>query len=295
MWQTSALRQAGRPDRRLVKQTPVGGGCISQTSLWTLDDGEQLFAKIETPARLPMLIAEADGLRALAAAEQIRVPQVWAVGSSDDQQVAFLLSEFIVTHAPNKFFYESLGQQLAALHRVPPQQPGYGWQQDNFLGATPQPNTFHSQWVDFVAEQRLGYQLRCLVDRQLAGSRLRNDLNRIISRLGTLLPNSSEPPSLLHGDLWSGNYLADPQRQPVLIDPAVYLGDREAEFGMIELFGSCPPAFYEAYQATYPLREGWRERTDVYILYHLLNHLNLFGSSYAVQCESLARRIAGRT
>ncbi len=294
MWQLIALRQADRADRHVVTRTPIAGGCISETAIWTLDNGQRLFAKTESLERYGLLEAEADGLRALANSNTIRVPRVWAVGAVPESHVAFLLSEFIETSSASQASYEALGRQLAALHRQSPQQNGFGWHRDNFIGSTPQPNAMRHQWSEFFAELRLGYQLRLAVDQRRATKRLQDAVEKIIGGLHPLLVVSPEPPALLHGDLWSGNFLTDSRQRPVLIDPAVYQGDREAEFGMLELFGNCPPVFYDAYHATYPLRDGWRERAELYMLYHVLNHLNLFGGSYSEQCERLAVRIAAR-
>ena len=183
--------------------------------------------------------------------------------------------------------------QLAKLHR---QSRGHeiGWHRDNFLGAAPQPNARCDRWAEFVALHRMGHQLRWAINQGHSDELLTRDVNVIIQRMDDLLDGRADETSLLHGDLWSGNYLCDDMGRPVIIDPAVYRGCREAEFGMLKLFGSCPPEFYHAYQTAWPMPEGWERRTDIYVLYHLLNHLNLFGSGYLSQCRSLASSILRR-
>lgn len=293
------LRAAGLSARRVASIQSVGGGCISDTAIWQLDDGSEVFVKSDAADRLPMLQAEAAGLTALAATQTIRVPHVLAIGTDEGSRQAFLVSERIRTTAPSSGshssgspdFFTRFGQQLARLHRANTSAQDFGWQTDNFIGATVQPNTPHAGWPVFFASQRLEPQLRLARHQQLASPRLIRDVERIVGQLDSLLAGHHEPPALIHGDLWSGNYLCDENQQPVLIDPAVYRADREAEFGMIELFGSCPRRFYQAYQETYPLSAGWQQRTQLYVLYHLLNHLNLFGGGYLQQCESLAQRI----
>ncbi len=296
------LRAAGCPARRVAHIQPLGGGCISATAAWRLDDGSEIFVKSDDAGRLPMLQAEAAGLDALSATQTIRVPQVLAIGTDEDSRQAFLVSEHIRTATPpsdtsdpqspaHSDFFTRFGQQLALLHRTDTSAHDFGWPTDNFIGATAQPNRPDKSWASFFASQRLEPQLRLARQQQFASPRLIRDVERLIGQLDSLLAGRNEPPALIHGDLWSGNYLCDEQQQPVLIDPAVYRADREAEFGMIELFGSCPRRFYQAYQDTYPLAAGWQQRTQLYVLYHLLNHLNLFGGGYLQQCESLAQRI----
>jgi fructosamine-3-kinase len=188
--------------------------------------------------------------------------------------------------------YRRFARQLADLHRTTAGKR-IGWERDNYLGSAKQPNTPHETWAEFVADQRIGFQIRWARDQGLADRQLQSDCETIIARMAGLLDGRQDQTSLLHGDLWSGNYLFDAHGQPAIIDPAVYYGCREAEWGMIAWFGSCPAAFDQAYQERWPMPEGWQRRIQVYKLYHQLNHLNLFGSSYAGICRSTARRILG--
>ncbi|QEG42404.1 fructosamine kinase family protein [Roseimaritima ulvae] len=299
----SVLRAADLAGRTVAHIQPLGGGCISATARWRLDDGRELMVKSDHADRRNMLQAEAQGLRALAAAQTIRVPRVVAEGQDDSSGQAFLVSEFVrsttltADPAARNNFFTRFAQQLADLHRPPTDGEGageektFGWRTDNFIGATAQANTPHRSWADFFASQRLEPQLQLARQHNLASPRLIRNIQRILAQLDSLLAGHDEPPALIHGDLWSGNYLCDEDHQPVLIDPAVYRADREAEFGMLQLFGSCPRRFYEAYQEAYPLSDGWQQRTQLYQLYHLLNHLNLFGGGYLQQCEALAQKI----
>jgi fructosamine-3-kinase len=179
---------------------------------------------------------------------------------------------------------------LASLHRSTQGQQ-IGLEINNFLGAAPQINTPANCWSRFVAEYRLGFQLRWAADQGLDDAALRRDVELILRQLDQLLSGSESTTSLLHGDLWSGNYLGDSSGAPVLIDPAVYYGNREAEFGMLKLFGACPRRFYEAYHEAFSFADGWQRRINVYVLYHLLNHLNLFGRGYLAQCVDVAGQI----
>ena len=167
----------------------------------------------------------------------------------------------------------------------------FGFEEDNYIGATPQPNAWTDDWVTFFAEQRLGFQLRLAADNGFGGELARLG-ERLLSRLGELIDEPAEPACLLHGDLWGGNYLCDAEGQPVLIDPAAYYGRREAELAMTTLFGGFDSAFYGAYEEAWPLAPGSAERLEIYKLYHLLNHLNLFGGGYLGGCLGVLRRFA---
>lgn len=294
---SSALRQLVDPDARVFHARPLSGGCIShamQVALTSDRLGDRtLFAKSNSLSFVDNFECERDGLNALAATESISVPRPIAMGTA--AQRSWLITEWVETRPPSDQLFSDFGRQLAEMHRATASNK-IGWQRDNFLGAATQPNTATDSWVEFIAQNRIGYQLRWAFDQQLADATLLRQVEAIVAAMPDLLNGRADQTSLLHGDLWSGNYLFGATHEnlkavPVIIDPAVYHGCREAEFGMLKLFGACPPEFYDAYRSAWPLAAGWQRRVNVYVLYHLLNHLNMFGSGYLSQCHHVAREI----
>ncbi len=233
---------------------------------------------------------EVVGLNAMRATRAIRVANVFGSGVSEDGTNVLVL-EAIESHVPAGDFFERFGRQLAELHRSS-SADRFGFEHDNFLGASLQPNPWTDDWTDFWSKSRLSFQLKLARENGLGGSELQSLGDSVINRLDSLIGGSTERPALIHGDLWSGNWICDEQAQPVLIDPAVYFANREAEFGMTTLFGGLPESFYDAYHEAWPMADGWEDRVAIYRLYHLLNHLNLFGSSYLLQCISILRRFS---
>ncbi len=281
---------------RVVRSSSAGGGCINAARTLELDDGRCFFVK-SNPDPLPgMFEREAEGLEALAAAVAIRVPR--PVGSGGGGEVPpFLVLEAIATGQPGPGFAEDFGRRFAALHRRSPGHRGpggeaFGFDHDNYLGATPQPNGWCADWCDFWRRRRLGHQLELARKRGLSDRRLDRLGDRLLGRLEDLLGAPEEPAALLHGDLWGGNYMVGEGGEPVLIDPAVYCGRREADLAMTMLFGGFEPRFYAAYEEAWPLAPGSAERLEIYQLYHLLNHLNLFGRGYRSGCVAILERFA---
>ena len=243
----------------------------------------KVFRKAATPhARLA---AELDGLDALRATHAVRVPAVLGLDATG-LTLEWLDLRPLDTHAG-----AALGRALAALHRAPRGwDGGYGWRCDNYIGATPQPNAPSASWTTFFRQQRLAPQLARAARNGYDGALQANGA-RLLDALDTLLAGHDPPPALLHGDLWSGNAGALPDGTPVIFDPAVYVGDREADLAMTELFGGFPASFYAAYREAWPLDTGYALRRELYNLYHLLNHLNLFGSGYLDRCEGTISRL----
>lgn len=235
-----------------------------------------------------MFDLEAKGL-ALLGEGPLRVPRVLSTGSYSD--VDCLILEAVQTGAPNADFFEQLGAGLADTHRQQTQSD-FGWLWDNYLGTTVQPNQRHRNWVEFFRDERLVHQLQLARSRGLGSRELFKLGEKLCERLDRLLGLPEDPPSLLHGDLWNGNFLSSDAGSPVLIDPAVYYGRREADLAMPALFGGFPSSFWGAYQENWPLEGGWEDRLEIYKLYHLLNHLNLFGSGYLDACVEILRRFA---
>lgn len=234
----------------------------------TTADGRPAFRK--SGAAGEQLRAEARGLAALAETGQVRVPEVLAVSDSE------LVTERIESGPASTAGWELLGRQLAAMHRIP--QPCFGFVEDNFCGDTPQPNPRMADGHGFFAEHRLLYQGRKAYDAGLLTKPDLEALEQLCQRLPALVPEQG--PALLHGDLWNGNLLFDPAGGPVVIDPACYWGWPEAEIAMCALFGGFANAFYLSWEDASGPAAGWRDRLPIYQLYHLLNHLNLFGSGY---------------
>jgi fructosamine-3-kinase len=268
----------------------VGGGCINQA--YVLRGGRaEYFVKINRADSLEMFAAEAEGLAEIAKTGAIRVPRPICWGVSG--QRAYLAMEYLALGGGADAI-PRLGEQLAVLHRAT--QARFGWHRDNTIGATPQPNAYEYDWLTFLRQHRLGFQFDLAARR--GGSRLARLGERLLAELGGFFQGYTPAPSLLHGDLWSGNYAIDRQNRPVIFDPAVYYGDREADLAMTELFGGFPAAFYAAYQAAWPLDSGYRARKTLYNLYHIVNHYNLFGGGYLGQaermCESLLSELGVR-
>lgn len=286
-----ALRQLVPSIETVRAESSVGGGCISDARRVsvTLGDGrdETMFVKSNSESFLDNFEAECDGLARLRSADAITVPEPVAVGIAGGR--SWLVMQWIELESRGSSFFERFGEQLAQLHRAT-LGDAIGLDRDNYLGSADQINTPCDDWPEFFATHRIGYQIRWAAERGV-DDRLERDCERIIDQMPQLLTGREAATSLLHGDLWSGNYLCGGGGEPVVIDPAVYYGCREAEFGMLELFGSCPPAFYDAYQDCFPMPDGWQRRVKVYVLYHLLNHLNLFGTGYLGQCRTLAADI----
>jgi fructosamine-3-kinase len=262
-------------------ESRVHGGSINESYRWESASGP-LFVKIAPAEQLTMFVAEAEGLEALANANGVRVPRVLCFGTAD--ACAFLALEWIDLAGSVSAASKQLGQQLASQHRVTAAQ--FGWHRDNTIGSTPQINTRTASWPEFFREHRLRYQLD-LAARNGYHGHLQEQGTALLQRIDEFFADHRPQPSLLHGDLWGGNFGVDKSGTPVIFDPAVYFGDREADLAMTRLFGGFSASFYSAYEAAWPLSPGARERTMLYNLYHVLNHLNLFGDGYRAQAESM--------
>lgn len=267
------------PDR----MNAIGGGDINR-AFSVSDDARRYFVKSNGAERLPMFEAEADALHALAATRSARVPQPLCSGTAAGQ--SFLVLEYLELRGDGDA--ARLGTQLAQLHRAP--QERFGWTRDNWIGSTPQPNGWQDDWIAFWGEQRLGFQLKLAAQNGYGGA-LQRDGETLRANLGAFFDGYAPAPSLLHGDLWGGNhgYLAD--GTPVIFDPASYVGDRECDLAMSELFGGFAPAFHAAYREAWPLDPGYAVRRTLYNLYHILNHANMFGGGYAAQAHRMMAQL----
>lgn len=263
----------------------VSGGSINSCSRFESARG-LLFVKHGDAASLEMFQAEADGLAELSRARAVRVPDVLAVGKHDG--IAFLALEWIDMRSASASSETKLGELLAAQHRVT--QEKFGWHRDNTIGSTPQANRATDDWVEFLREQRLRPQLE-LASSNGASADLIDSGQRLCERLEHFFIGHRPQPSLLHGDLWGGNWGVDANGRPVLFDPAVYFGDREADLAMTRLFGGFGAPFYAAYQSAWPLEGGVAARITLYNLYHVLNHFNLFGGGYSRQALAMSQRL----
>lgn len=263
----------------------VSGGSINSCSRFDSTRGP-LFVKHGDAANLQMFQAEVDGLAELSRARAVRVPDVLAIGEHDG--TAFLALEWIDLHGASASSEAKLGERLAAQHRVT--QEKFGWHRDNTIGSTPQANRLTDDWVEFLREQRLLPQL-ALASKNGAGPDLIDSGYALCERLKHFFVAYQPAPSLLHGDLWGGNWGVDASGHPVLFDPAVYFGDREADLAMTRLFGGFGPSFYAAYHAAWPLDAGVPARITLYNLYHVLNHFNLFGGGYSRQALAMTQRL----
>jgi len=260
------------------------GGCINTASQLT-DGKTHFFVKTNSIDQLPMFEAELKGLNLLHAAQEIRVARPLCTGVTDSQ--SYIVMEYIALAGGNHLSQELAGRQLAALHRV--KHELFGWNMNNTIGSTPQLNHQDKDWSSFWAEQRLGYQLKLAANKSYTGQ-LQNLGEKLLASFSTLMTHDPQP-SLIHGDLWSGNLGFDEQGHPVIYDPAIYFADREAEIAMTEMFGGFSADFYAAYNEAWPLAEGYNVRKKLYNLYHYLNHLNLFGGGYLGQSVSLMEQL----
>ena len=300
----AALEESLGRATRIRNSAAVVGGCINPSARLEGDDGERYFLKWNPSAAAEMFPAEADGLQALAEPGSLRVPAVlgWG-GSGTTHDPGWLLLEYVPQGSPGPAWGVRLGEGLARLHGAVEdtatsddqqgQRPGFGWPRDNFIGSLPQENTKEPGWAEFWRDRRIEPQLRMARDRGYFTGQDEGLFDQLIDRMDQLLPeDEGAPPSLLHGDLWSGNYYPGPEGEPVLIDPAVYRGAGEVDLAMMELFGSFPRAFWRAYASIHPVSGNYDfYLRDLYQLYYLLVHVNLFGGGYVGGSLGAARRV----
>jgi fructosamine-3-kinase len=281
VWETisAEIEAATGTKARLTQQGAVGGGCINQAMRVQYGDAVY-FVKLNRASRVDMFEAEAQGLQELENSHTLRVPEPLCWGA--DAQAAYLVMENL--ELDGRADPVALGAGLAMMHRVT--QPRFGWVRDNTIGSTHQVNTRTDDWIEFWREHRLGFQLD-LAARHGHGGRLQSEGERLLADFPQLFAGHEPAASLLHGDLWSGNYAYTRDGEPVILDPAVYYGDREADLAMTELFGGFGRDFHAAYREHYPLDSGYAVRKTLYNLYHILNHLNMFGGGYLSQAQGM--------
>lgn len=268
--------QHGKPS----SVVPVGGGCINNGARIQTEDGASFFIKQNSKAPDDMFQVEAQGLNALEVDNGPRVPKPYLWGTD------FLLLEDLQPGRRKKGYWTDFGHQLAMLHNHT--HSTFGFDHNNFIGSTPQVNQWTPDGHAFFSEYRLGYQADLAAKGGYFERNDREMLDALIERLPELIPQ--QPASLMHGDLWSGNAISDNLGNPAIIDPATHYGWAEAELGMTALFGGFPEEFYNAYMEARPLADGWRKRLPIYNLYHLINHVNLFGYGYLGQVRAILRR-----
>ena len=270
---------------KLNSHSAVSGGDINQALrldgiLLENNEATSFFIKLNRKELLPMFEAEAAGLLEIAKSKTIRVPHVISIGGEGDHSFIILESLAFATTGSHQL----LAQQLAAMHKQ--SDENFGWSQQNTIGSTPQINMQSDKWIEFWREQRLGYQLN-LAKQNGANASLIVKGETLIKELDSFFVDYEPKASLLHGDLWSGNYGFVEGGEPVIFDPAIYYGDREADIAMTELFGGFSTEFYNEYNTLWPLDKGYQQRKKLYNLYHVLNHFNMFGGGYALQSENM--------
>ena len=265
---------------KIVKENSLSGGCISNAYEIIFDSEQKLFLKINSSLN-DMFLKEANGLTELKKANEIKVPEVKLVDKE------FILLEMIKSNSQKKSFWEDFGRNFARMHRY--SNSSFGFYEDNYIGSNQQINVNDKNlnWTDFYFNNRILFQYKLAEKNGYANEELRTGIKNIESVISKILNGSDEPPSLLHGDLWSGNFMADENGEACLIDPAVYYGHREADLAMTKLFGGFNSQFYNSYNEEWILKEGYEYRENIYKLYHVLNHLNLFGMGYYSQAVSL--------
>lgn len=281
----ASIQDATETPFRVTSARALSGGCIHDS--WRIDsDDKSYFVKRNTPDMEPVFEAELQGLNEWAQANVIRVPQPIALGTSSSE--AWLVLEYLNLGSGSAHSETEFGRQLARLHQVTADQ--FGWKQDNHIGETPQVNHWETSWVDFYQSYRLQFQFE-LAKRK--GASFRNS-NRLLDVVGLYFDGYDPKPALIHGDLWGGNFAYLKNGAPVIFDPATYYADREAEFGLISMFGGLGPKFWNGYNEVYPLDDAFQRRAPLYRLYHELNHYNLFGGGYGVQAQRTIDRLVKR-
>ena len=283
---SDAINSLFGPMVTFVDRQRVSGGDINRAYRLGLSSGEYVFLKCNRAGLLDIFNAEARGLEALWATGTIGVPEPLAVGA--DETEAFLIMEYLSPAPRRADYWETFGREVAMLHRAECGS-NFGFSTDNYIGSTPQQNAPMDSWAAFFRERRLIPQMKLAWG--LLDIRTRRDLTSVLERLDALPPEPAFP-SLIHGDLWSGNALCGPDGKAWIIDPAAYMAHFEAELAMTELFGGFPERFYRAYNEVNPIDPAYPDLRDLYNLYHLLNHLNLFGLSYLSNVSSIAKRYA---
>jgi len=271
-------------DVRIIKTLPLSGGSINEAFLLETNSGNYFLKYNHASAYPGMFEQEALGLELLLEAGEIRVPEVITSGESGNY--SFLLLEYLDAAGKRSDFWATFGRRLAALHRHSAET--FGLDHNNYIGSLKQYNNQHQLWTDFFREERLLVQIEMAGKSGLMSSNMRQAFENLFKRLDEIFPK--EPPSLIHGDLWSGNYMVDEKGEACIIDPAVYFGFREMDIGMSRLFGVFGNEFYEAYDEAWPMAPGWRERIEICNLYPLMVHVNLFGAGYLGSVESILRR-----
>jgi protein-ribulosamine 3-kinase len=274
----------GKLGEKILSITSLSGGCISNAYRITSQDKTNYFLKYNSAVSNDMFIKEANGLKELIKSKAIRIPEVLEFGKD------YILLEYINSGNRKKNFSEEFGQRFANMHKFTSES--FGYFEDNYIGSNIQKNIPDEQekvdWVSFYFNKRILFQLQLAEKFGNATEELRGGISKLEDRINQII-TTGDKPSLLHGDLWSGNYMIDENGSAVLIDPAVYYGHREADLGMTKLFGGFGADFYEAYNESFPLEDGYEYRENIYKLYHVLNHLNLFGGSYYSQAMSLIK------
>ena len=290
---TSALCSLFGEETKIESVCRISGGDINEAYGLTLADGKSIFMKSNTKENLSFFTAEAVGLSAISRTKSIRTPHILGVGTDEGRGgYSFLLLEFISAKSRNANYWEDFASQLVSMHRASTagvvSNGKYGFGCDNYIGRRRQVNTEYESWTGFFRSCRLEPQFKDAV-RYFE----KEDLKRIVGLLDHIDEILVEPeyPSLLHGDLWAGNVITGNDGRAWLIDPAAYVGHAEADIAMTELFGGFPQNFYDAYKEIMPLQPGYECRRDIYNLYHLLNHLNMFGRMYLPEVKRIVRRM----
>ncbi|KYC36926.1 hypothetical protein WA1_45550 [Scytonema hofmannii PCC 7110] len=277
------ISQATGEQFKSSQQRSISGGCINQG--YAVSDGKRTyFVKLNQALKLDMFQAESLGLQQMYQTATIRVPKPICSGVAGNH--SYLVLEWLEMNSGNTKSWEEMGRKLAAMHKSTSNQ-GFGWDMNNTIGSTPQINTWTADWLEFYTQHRLGYQF------QLARRRHGHfpQEKELLEAIPELLANYKPQPSLVHGDLWSGNAGCTVSGEPVIFDPATYYGDREVDIAMTELFGGFPAAFYKGYNEVWSLDKGYEKRKILYNLYHILNHFILFGGSYSSQANRMIAEI----
>ena len=270
---------------KIISEHSVAGGCINDARILVTNSNKKYFVKFNYHSPTDRFIKEANGLKEIESSKTMRVPKVLFANDK------FILLEAILSAHRKKNFFEEFGRKFAMMHKYSSNQ--FGFYEDNYIGSTPQLNIANdvekNDWVKFYFNKRLSYQFNLAEKNGYAGEEFRKAFSLLENKIDRILNCNSFSPSLLHGDLWSGNYMTDEDGSACLIDPAVYYGHREADLAMTKLFGGFDNNFYSAYNEEFPLEDGYEYRENIYKLYHVLNHLNLFGMGYYHQAIDLMK------